>query len=339
MTDPTTTNVLFAVPTRGSDPGTWDTPVNANTTSLDGYLGGFTTVSVSGSPVTLTAPAGTATPGAGPYQSQNRTLKFTGALSSNVAITLPLPGEYTIINQTTGSFVLTFNAASAGNIVSTPQGSIMKVWCDGTDVWLIKNEIPGALTFLGGVSAVPAWISACSVKPYLLCDGSTYNIATYSGLGNLYLGTFGGNGVTTFGVEDLRGRVPLAYDGTGTRITTAGSGINGQTLGAAGGTQSITMDRANIPNVTLAVTGTVVATSSATNIVTGTIISTGSTTDGGSINVLQTGTGSAARQTSSTANTGGSISLSTASMNGNAAQTDMRNVQPSQVAGIWLVAT
>lgn len=332
MTDPTTTNVLFAVPTRGSDPGTWDTPVNANTTSLDGYLGGFTTVSVSGSPVTLTAPAGTATPGAGPYQSQNRTLKFTGALSSNVAITLPLPGEYTIINQTTGSFVLTFNAASAGNIVSTPQGSIMKVWCDGTDVWLIKNGIPGSLTFLGGVSAVPAWISACSVKPFLLCDGTVYTISTYPGLGNLYLGTFGGNGVTTFGVEDLRGRVPLAYDGTGTRITTAGCGINGQTLGASADNQSVTLTANQIPTITAANTAAI--NLSVTSTVSNIDIGTGNFTA-----VANPGSTSGVNGTGSVTSTG-TIAIGNAAVTSNNTGSALHtNVQPSQVAGIWLVAT
>ena len=327
MADPTTTNVLLAVPTRGSDSGTWDIPVNANSTAADGYFGGVVSISLASSPVTLTAPSGTVTPGAGPYQSQNKILKFTGALSANVTVTLPLPGEYTIQNLTTGAYVVTFTTPGAGKVVATPQGSVMKIWNDGTDVWLIKNAIPGELKFMGGVSAVPAWITACSVLPYLLCDGSVYNYSSYSALGNLYGGSFGGNGITTFGVEDLRGRVHLAYDGTGTRIKTAGCGINGQTLGAAGGAQDITIVRANLPNTNVAVT----------------------VTDPGHSHTIPFGASSQALGGSppATVNTSGSATTGTSTtgitaafnLNGNVTQSTVQTVPPAQVSGIWLVAT
>lgn len=322
MTDPTTTNTLFAVPTRGSDPGTWDVPVNANSTALDGYIGGVVTVSLSNAPVTLTAPTGVPTPGAGPFQSQNRILKFTGTLTSNVAVTLPLPGEYTIQNLTTGNFIVTFNAASAGNIVSTPQGSIMHVFCDGSNVWLVKNQIPGALTFMGGVSAIPAWIAGCTIPPYLLCDGTIYNTSVYPALGTLYGSNFGGNGTTTFGVEDLRGRVPLAYDGTGTRITVAGSGINGQVLGASADNQSVTLTTAQMPAHNHAITDpghnhTVNQNSNVGN---------------GSTPAASSSFGGEPPANTSVSVTGISIQ----NTGGGALHT---NVQPSQVAGIWLVST
>src|ERR1700686_5376875 len=108
MVDPTTTNVLLAVPTRGSDPGTWDVPVNNNSLEIDGFFGGVQVVAVAGSPITLTAPAGVVTAGAGPFQSTNAVLRFTGTLTSGVQITLPMPGYFIIENLTTGAFVLSF---------------------------------------------------------------------------------------------------------------------------------------------------------------------------------------------------------------------------------------
>lgn len=321
MTDPTTSNVALTVPSRGSDPGTWDIPMNGNSSALDGFLGGVQTISLTNAPVALTAPTGSITPSAGPTQSQNRVLKFTGTLSANVPVTLPLPGEYTIQNLTVGNYYVTFNAAGAGNIVSTPQGSVMHVFCDGTNVWLVKNQIPGALTFLGGVSAVPSWVNACTVPPYLLCDGSIYNYSTYPALGNLYGGAFGGNGITTFGVEDLRGRVPLAYDGTGTRITVAGCGINGQTLGAALDKQTNTLLTTNLPPYTPS--GSVASSFSG-----GTV--------GTSTQTLQAA-GSSASALINPAS--GAVS---SSFTGNAqggTSTPVNNVQPAQVSGIWIVAT
>jgi microcystin-dependent protein len=332
MADPTTSNVLLAVPTRGSDPGTWDTPMNNNSLELDGFLGGVVSISVSNTPITLTAPAGAVTPGAGPFQSTNRILKFTGALTSGVQITLPLPGEYTIQNLTTGNFVLSFVAAGAGKVVATPQGSVMKIWSDGTDVWLVKNAIPGELKFLGGVTAVPAWITACTVPPFLLNDGTVYSIATFPALGALYGASFGGNGSTTFGVQDLRGRVPLAYDGTGTRITAAGSGINGQVLGSAADNQSVTLNANQIPSITSSGFNNItIGTGATTVLINGTngqVINT----PGGGFNIPAIVNGSFQSVSFVTTNF-----ISVASNNtGGALHT---NVQPSMVSGIWLVAT
>jgi microcystin-dependent protein len=342
LSDPTTSNIALTVPLRGNDPGTWDVPVNNNSLEIDGFLGGVATVTLSNANVTLSAPTGTITPSAGPFQSTNRILKMSGALTGNVQVTLPLPGEYTIQNLTTGNFVVTFAAASAGNVVSTPSGSIMHVWNDGSNVWMVKPQIPGALTFLGGITAVPAWISACTIAPFLLCDGSIYNFSTYPALGNLYLGNFGGNGATTFGVQDLRGRVPLAYDGTGTRITTAGSGINGQTMGAAGGNQTINNGggilRTDLPNVNMTLTGTPGTVNVASN--NGAYLESGSpigVATGGGGGAIAGQSGNSAFQTITSSGTftpSGSTNL-----NGNVAQTFSNVVQPAQVSGIWLVST
>lgn len=65
---------------------------------------------------------------------------------------------------------------------------------------------------------------------YLVCDGTVYNIADYSELANYFAGQFeaanffGGDGVTTFAVPDLRGEF---LRGTGTNShTNQGSGAN-----------------------------------------------------------------------------------------------------------------
>lgn len=65
--------------------------------------------------------------------------------------------------------------------------------------------------------------------------------------------TFGiGDGTTTFNVPDLRSRmiVPLATMGGGDPgiVTTAGSGVDGATVGAKGGAQNIALDTTMIPN-------------------------------------------------------------------------------------------
>jgi microcystin-dependent protein len=77
-----------------------------------------------------------------------------------------------------------------------------------------------------------------TIQPY----GQTLLIASYPALYAKLGTTFGGDGLTTFGVPDRRGRGSAALDNLGGtaagRLTSAGSGIIGTTLGAAGGSET-----------------------------------------------------------------------------------------------------
>lgn len=296
--------------------------------AIDGLIGGVQTISAGAAPIILTAPAGfTATPGAGPTQSQNRVLRFTGTLTADVRVTLPLPGAYLIDNRTTGNFVLSFQGATATEVVAIDQGEVVEIYNDGANVRFVNLGRVGKLEFWGGLTAMPAWVTACTVKPYLYADGTIYNISDFPWLGAKYLAKFGGNGITTFGVQDLRGRVPLAYDGTGTRITAALCGVNGQTMGASGGIAGEALTRAHLTNVTIGVTINDPGhfhgyTAPAPGAGTGT-----------TPNYFQSG---ATSSTTTTAVTGISASFN---LNGGVTQTVLNNLQPSQVAGIWVVKT
>lgn len=339
MSEPNTVNVALIVPNTGDLVDLWGAnALNPDFVALDGFIGGVQTISVSSVPVTLTAPSGTLTPGPGPTQSQNRVLKFTGTLTANVKVTLPLPGEYVIQNLTTGAFVLSFQPSGAGHIVAVPQGQVTKIWNDGTDAWLILNTVPGESKFLNGVSAVPAWIAACSIPPFLLEDGTVYNVSQFPALGAQLGSRFGGNGITTFGVPDSRGRLKLAYDGTGARITTTGCGINGQVLGAAADQQSSVINQINLPNVNFNVNNTEFAITvanantvfGAANTVNITYGNAGGLTS--TVNLLQTAQDLHAFVTSVPA--GGSLTV-----NSGGSGSLLSNVPPAQVGGIWMVAT
>lgn len=85
-----------------------------------------------------------------------------------------------------------------------------------------------------------------------------------------------GNGTTTFGIGDMRGRVPAGKDDMGGpaagRLTSAGSGVNGAVLGAAGGAESHMLTAAQLPIITPTFTGntgTITVTSRASNVVHG----------------------------------------------------------------------
>lgn len=87
--------------------------------------------------------------------------------------------------------------------------------------------------------------SATPPQGYLFSDNVAENRTTYAALFAVYGTTHGaGDGSTTFGKADMRGRVPIGRDDMGGaaagRITNSGThncGIDGTTIGASGGDQ------------------------------------------------------------------------------------------------------
>ena len=232
------------IPNTGDLTGTWGSAaLNPDFVALDGFQGGVTTISVTSSPVTLTVPAGfTATPSAGPTQAQNAVLKFSGTLTGNVQATLPMPGYYIIDTFSLAgfSFVLSLRAVGSGEVIGMPFVSVKHVYSDGTNVRFANLQEVGSYVDYGGTTP-PIWIAACTKPPLLLCDGSTFNATTYPFL-NAYLG---GNTL-----PDFRGRSAFYLNGGTGRLTTAGAGIDGNTLLAAGGSNGVTLATNQVPSLT-----------------------------------------------------------------------------------------
>lgn len=77
-------------------------------------------------------------------------------------------------------------------------------------------------------------------KDWVVCEGQMLSVSQY---GSLYaiMGTrFGGDGVTTFGVPDLRGRAPMHFG--------SGPGTSVYPLGQMGGHESIPLTTDTMPN-------------------------------------------------------------------------------------------
>ena len=322
MTEPVTVNCLFTTPNTGDLTGAWGTSaLNPVITAIDGRFGGVTSISLSNASVTLTQQNGTATPGAGPTQCDNIVIKFSGTLTANCVVTFPLPGEYTVKNSCSGvsSFYIQARAAGTGNMIGLPDGRSVKIWNDGTDVDFCDPPEVGSYLDLA-VSTTPKWMGACSVAPYLVCNGSTFSFSTYTALANRLGSTYGGNGVTTFGVPDLRSRYRLPLDNMGGaaagRVTNAISGINATTLGASGGSQSI---QAHTHTASVTDPGH-----------THTEPSTTAVSGSGASDLIQAGSGSRAI---GTASTGITVSNATTGSGGS------QNMPPTMVAGIVLLKT
>lgn len=104
----------------------------------------------------------------------------------------------------------------------------------------------GLLCDFAGPTAPARWV---------LCFGQNVSRTTYAALFAVLGTTYGaGDGTTTFGLPDLRGRVTFAKDNMGGvaagRLTSTYYGSDPTVLGNVGGTQSKTLVAANLPPYT-----------------------------------------------------------------------------------------
>lgn len=76
-------------------------------------------------------------------------------------------------------------------------------------------------------------------KGWATCDGQIMQISQNTALFSLLGTTFGGNGMQTFGLPDLRGRVPI-HQGQG-------PGLSAYTMGQAAGTETVTLTVNQMP--------------------------------------------------------------------------------------------
>ena len=146
----------------------------------------------------------------------------------------------------------------------------------GTPYVATYNNSDGAF-YLQGFGTNPYQIPLGAMLPYtgstapntafVLPFGQAISRTTYATYFSLVSTTFGtGDGSTTFNVIDMRGRLPIGQDNMGgsaaSRVTTAGSSIDGTTIGANGGGQNVSILQGNLPNVTLGGSVTYAANSS-----------------------------------------------------------------------------
>lgn len=108
------------------------------------------------------------------------------------------------------------------------------------DMWA---GMTGTVLDFAGTTAPTGW---------LMCYGQAVSRATYPNLFAKIGTTFGaGDGTTTFNLPDTRGRAVIGKDDMGgtaaNRVTTAGGGIDGATLGASGGAQTHQLTAAQMP--------------------------------------------------------------------------------------------
>jgi microcystin-dependent protein len=94
----------------------------------------------------------------------------------------------------------------------------------------MSNPYLGEIRLLGFNFAPVGWLP---------CDGRLVSIAENDALFALVGTTYGGDGVSTFALPDLRGRLPV-HQGTG-------PGLSNYVIGQMSGTESVTLTQNQIP--------------------------------------------------------------------------------------------
>jgi len=178
----------------------------------------------------------------------------TGTVSFNTSIN---QGIITGKNEATDSALndqLLVYQASSSQLVKMQKQNFLK--------HVATVPVGAMFPFAGSKATVPTG--------YLLCDGSEVKISDYPGLfsviGYTYKAAILLVGLSTFALPDFRGRTPLgadnmnngltvpAADGSGILINAGGgtanriSDVTADTIGASGGSQTVTLSQSNLPD-------------------------------------------------------------------------------------------
>ena len=162
-----TTNKKLEQPANNDYVGNWNLPVNADWSTIDTCFGGYQVLNPTGLSGTVALTSSTS--GTQPYtttaqwQSPNIVIgtSLTGVATLTASINYQLPsgigGIWSIYNNTTGAFTVTFSSAGGGSSVVLPQGYRIKVVSDGTNVQVAQTSstsfaLSSALRFLGATS-------------------------------------------------------------------------------------------------------------------------------------------------------------------------------------------
>ncbi|MEI4552193.1 phage tail protein [Pseudoalteromonas spongiae] len=89
------------------------------------------------------------------------------------------------------------------------------------------------------IAEVRIWANNFAPRGWSMCDGQLMQIAQNTALFSLVGTTYGGDGRTTFGLPNLKGRAPMHW-GTG-------PGLTPRAWGQTGGTPAVTLVESQIP--------------------------------------------------------------------------------------------
>jgi len=233
----------------GENSGNWGNLVNYVMNRVDCSVKGYQAANVAGNAnVTLTSANSTTNTNDTSTDDQvhNAILEFTGALTANIHVfTDAVETKYTVFNNTSGSYSLTFaNAGHAANGVALKQGAKTLVYSDGSTIADVMGDL-GDVTMTSLTSA--GNVAATNVVATAAISGTSI-----TGTANVQ----GTNLIATANTIDLQGTAPTinATGATNTDLTLSPKGYGLVTLNGGGKVQQL-MEKVNV-SATVA-TGTI----------------------------------------------------------------------------------
>ena len=176
-----------------------------------------------------------------------------------------------IADNAVGTAAIATNAVTATEIAANAVGSSeiaanavgaseLNISGNGTSGQVIQSDGDGSFSYSTLASAfisgmIMPYAGASAPSGWLLSYGQAISRSTYSDLFSAIGTTYGvGDGSTTFNVPDFRGRTIAGQDDMGgssaNRLTNQSGGLNGDTLGAAGGSETHTLTTAQLASHT-----------------------------------------------------------------------------------------
>jgi len=188
--------------TSGENSGTWGDLVNYTFNRLDAGIDGWTNVNVAGSTnVTLTSNNSTLNTDDSTTDDElhNRTIELFGALTGNINVfTGDVENSFTVFNNTTGSYTLTFGPTT-GTGVALTQGAKTIVYSDGSTMLDVMAD-------LGPVTSTGLTVG----------NGAASGVLTSSGAYDLTLNTNAGSNSGEITITDAaNGDITFTNNGTG----------------------------------------------------------------------------------------------------------------------------
>jgi microcystin-dependent protein len=162
--------------------------------------------------------------------------------------------------HTTNGATVTLNVDSLGSRpLRTSPGAELQAGTiiQGTPYVAVYNNSDAAFYlqgFYGNPYNVPLlagmdyWDTITPNSSFIFPAGQAISRTTYAAAFARWGTTYGaGDGSTTFNVPDKTGRASVMKEAVATRLTAAAGGVDGGTMGAAGGTQTQTLTLAQLP--------------------------------------------------------------------------------------------
>jgi len=193
---------------------------------------------------------------------------FADGAGSGAAVTeiKPTAADASVVTATLADDAVTNakiadDAVNADSVADNSIGAAaINIDGNGTSGQAVVSDGDGSFSYQSNIvpsGALMPYAGASAPTGFLLCDGSAVSRSTYATLfaaldnGNIY---GAGDGSSTFNLPDLRGRVIAGQDDMGgssaNRLTDQTGGLNGDTLGDTGGSETHTLTTAQLASHT-----------------------------------------------------------------------------------------